>query len=227
MDVSSAVYIPLDFSKLPFKLPTMIKIQLAIHEAFHVEVMLRYWYTGKGNWPVWDKQPDRKDVQMCYTYGDTGRVMIKNEISLLADMINALLEKNNIKAYKLGKQYLDARQTRYKRLDAVKPKLGDNTEGDCQTAESLFELEEGVADYGSWTILYNMGIATKADLLKRYRAQQKDHFYMSGCMLMHAITLMSKEAPEEVINEMIKTTSIKEGSLLTIFKNKLEIFHHR
>jgi len=222
MGVTSAVYMPLDFSKLPFKLPALVKVQLAVHEAFHVEVMMKYWYTGKGNWPKWDQQPDRNGVQLCYTYNDTGRVMIRKELFILADMMEALLDNNKGRAYTLGRKYIDARENRYKKLGEIKPKLANNADGDCRTVESLFELEEGLADYGSWTILYNMGVAAKEDLLKRYRAQQKDHFYLSGCMLMHAITLMSKESPERIINKVIKKKTVNEGSLFLLFEKELE-----
>lgn len=221
MNVISAVYMPLDFSKLPFVLPALVKVQLAIHEAFHVEVMLKYWYTGKGNWPMWDKQPDRKKVQLCYTFNDTGRVQIQKELSILADMTEALLENNKAKACRLGRDYLTARKGRYKTLEGVKTILADNKEGDCRTAEAFFELEEGLADYASWTFLYNTGLASKNDLLKRYRARQNDHFYLSGCMLMHTIMLMNKGKQGRVFNYIINSNSVKEGSLFHLFEQQL------
>lgn len=227
MNVSSAVYMPMDFSRLPFKMPVLTKVQLAMHEAFHIEVMLKYWYTGKGQWPKWDKQPDRKEVQICYTHEDSDRLLIKKELSVLADMIEALLEKNKMKACSLGHEFLEAREKRYDKLKTVTTKLADNSDGECRTAEALFELEEGLADYGSWTFLYNMGIANKADLLKRYRAFQKDHFYLSGCMLMHAITLMSTETSEEIIDKIVNATTVHDGALLTLFELQLKEYSSR
>ncbi|HET9055324.1 MAG TPA: hypothetical protein VFN30_00620 [Chitinophagaceae bacterium] len=222
MNVSSAVYMPLDFSKLPFSVPAITKVQLAVHEAFHVEVMLKYWYTGKGYWPKWDKQPDRKKVQVCYTYNDTGREMIQKELFVLADMLEALLDGKKEKACSLGHQYLNARENRYEKLTGIKTTLAGNTEGDCATAEAFFELEEGLADYESWTMLYSSGLVSRDDLLKRYRARQNDHFYLSGSMLMHAITLMSKDPKNKIISKMINSVSVDKGSLLLLFKNQLK-----
>lgn len=227
MNVTSAVYLPVDFSKLPFKVPALVKVQLAIHEAFHVEVMLKYWYTKKGPWPKWDKQPDRKEVQICYTYDDSSRTMIQEELGILADMVEALLDDKRVKACSLGKRYLAERENRYEKLQGVKTKLADEKEGDCRTAEALFELEEGLADYASWTILFNMGIASRDNLLKRYRAFQNDHFYLSGCMLMHAITLMTKKPVEKIIKEMVNSPSVNEGSLLKIFQDQLADYCER
>ena len=97
----------------------------------------------------------------------------------------------------------------------------DGVNGDCRTAESLLELEEGLADYASWTMLYKTGMVNKETLLRRYRANQNDHFYLSGNMLMHAITLMSKDSPEKIIMEIINSSSVENGSLLSLFKIKL------
>jgi len=219
--ISSAVYMPVDFSKLPFKVPAMVKLQLAIHEAFHVEVMLKYWYTGKGQWPSWDHQPDRKAVQICYTYNDSGRVMVQHELSILAGMIEALLDGNHKKACENGRAYLAARNERYEKLYGINPGPAQNQEGDCRTTESFFELEEGLADYASWTLLYNRGMASREELLRRYRARQNDHFYLSGSMLMHAITLMSKDPVKRTIHKIIRSSGVKEGSLLTVFEQTL------
>ena len=220
--VSSAVYMPMDFSKLPFTIPTYVKVQLATHEAFHIEVMMRYWFTKKGAWPSWDKQPDRPGVQVCYTYEDSARTQIQKELGILADMVEALLDGKKDKACLLGGLYLTAREARYQRLKNVTVKLADGVEGDCSQAESLMELEEGLADYASWGILYNNGFVSKADLLKRYRAQQKDHFYLSGCMLMHAVVLMSGEDPNKTIQRIVKSSSLKDGSLLDVFSSAFE-----
>lgn len=227
MHISSAVYMPVDFSKLPFKVPALTKLQLAIHEAFHIEVMLRYWYTHKGSWPAWDKQPDRSGMQSCYTYNDSDRVLIRKELTILADMIDALINDQRRKACTLGYSYLKERDNRYQKTGPVKVRLGDNTDGDCKTAEAFLELEEGLADYGSWTLLYNIGMASKEDLLKRYRAQQNDHFYLSGAMLMHALTLMDKKPVERVIMEIVDSPSVEDGSLLHFFQNKLADFCER
>jgi len=227
LKVSSAVYLPVDFSKLPFTVPALVKVQLGIHEAFHVEVMLKYWYTKKGQWPAWDQQPDRKEVQQCYTYNDTGRVMIREELRILADMVEALLDNKRALACSLGTKYLAARENRYEKLQDVQIKHGEDNTGDCRTAEALFELEEGLADYASWTLLFNIGIANRDQLLKRYRAFQQDHFYLSGSMLMHAITLMSKKPPVKIMHHIIQSSSVHDGSLLKLFGDQFADYCER
>ncbi|MGZ8525891.1 MAG: hypothetical protein ACXWV1_15775, partial [Chitinophagaceae bacterium] len=71
------------------------------------------------------------------------------------------------------------------------------------------------------------GKVSKEALLGRYRARQNDHFYLSGSMLMHAITLMSKEPVNKIIDEIVISASVEKGSLLYIFKNKLEDYCNR
>lgn len=224
LHIASAVYMPVDFSKLPFTIPALYKVQLAIHEAFHVEVMLRYWYTDIGHWPAWDQQPDRKGVQVCYTYEDSARTAIQRELDTLADMIEALMDGLQQRACTLGHQYLDARTKRYERLQQITVALGNGQPGDCLTAESLMELEEGLADYASWTFLYDRGLAGRDVLLKRYRASQHDHFYLSGNMLMHAILLMSHQPASAIAAKIIGSSSVRSGSLFTLFRETLESY---
>jgi hypothetical protein len=221
LNVSTAVYMPVSFPKLPFSLPPVVKVQLGIHEAFHVEVMLKYWYTGTGSWPKWDKQPDRGALQVCYTNNDPERTLIQKELMILADLVEALLDGRKENARILGDEYLHARNNRYKGSNDIKIKLADDVRGDCEAAESIMELEEGLADYGSWKILFDMGMVNREELLKRYRAKQKDHFYLSGCMLMHAITLMSDKPQGSIQDEIVHSVAVEKGSLLHIFKNKL------
>ncbi|MGZ5221115.1 MAG: hypothetical protein ACXWC7_13595, partial [Chitinophagaceae bacterium] len=198
MNVESAVYLLVDFSKLPFTVPSIVKVQIAIHESFHTEVMLRYWFTKKGHWPKWDRQPDRQGVQSCYTFNDSARTFIQKELVILSNMVEALLDGKKDKTCSLGNEYVRAREERYNRIKSVKVKFEDGSGGDCRTAEAIMELEEGLADYGSWTLLYNTGKVSKEALLGRYRAMQNDHFYLSGNMLMHSITLVSKEPVNKI-----------------------------
>jgi hypothetical protein len=132
--------------------------------------------------------------------------------------LEALLDQQKEKACTLGKEYLTARENRFAGLHDVHINMNTGQEGDCRAAESILELEEGLADYGSWTILYNRGMASREQLMKRYRAQQNDHFYLSGAMLMHAITLMSKKPAFRIIREMAGSGSVETGGLLPVFE---------
>ena len=221
MGISSAVYMPVVFSTLPFKISPLVKVQIGIHEAFHVEVMLKYWYLKKGSWPRWDNQPDRKAIQSCYTYHDQDRTIIQKELAMLADLVESLLEGKNEKVCSLGREYLNARENRYDGLSEVKINKNRDTLIDCRAAEALLELEEGMADYASWTVLFNLRMASKAQLMGRYRARQDDHFYLSGNMMMHAMLLMDKKSEGNLVNEIVNSADVTKGSLLNIFKMKL------
>ena len=139
-------------------------------------------------------------------------------------MVEVLIDGKKSEACTLGKEYLKAREHRYRQLKDLKVKIDDGSEFDCQAAESIMELEEGMADFESWTLLYNTGKVSKKELLSRYRALQNDHFYLSGCMLMHAITLMTKNPENKIMDEIIRSASVEKVSLLYIFKKNLDVY---
>ncbi|MBW1297400.1 hypothetical protein [Aquimarina litoralis] len=223
--VQSAVYMPTSFPKFPFKIPAKTKAQLAVHEAFHIEVTLRYWFTKKGFWPKWEIQPDRAAVQSCYLENESIIKLIDDEQEFLALTIEALLDKNHKKVLENANQFISRREQRYKNLAHKKIKLGDDTLGDCRIGEAYMEIEEGIADYGSWVAMYNIGTASRQDLLKRYRAKQKDRFYLTGCMLLHASALMANGNDKPIISKMVNAPSVETGNLFTIFKDQLKEYH--
>ena len=223
-NVEIAVYMPTDFPKFPFKIPAKTKTQLAIHEAFHIEVMLRYWYTGKGYWPKWDNQPDRTGVQSCYTENESTQKLIEEEQKTLSLLIEALLDNKKSEAIMLGNRFLKTREARYNILKEKQIKLKDGIYGNCETAEAIMEIEEGIADYASWVKMYDIGVVSRSDLLQRYNAKQKDRFYLTGCMLLHASVLMNNVKDSELIEKMVTANSLEEGNLLGIFKEQLIIY---
>ena len=87
------------------------------------------------------------------------------------------------------------------------------------------ELEEGLADYGSWTMLYNLGISSREELIQRYGAIQNDPFYLTGAMLMHAIALMYPGDTMDVINEINQSNTVQEGALITLFEREFRQYH--
>lgn len=217
--VVSAVYMPVEFPELPFEIPALKKVQLAIHESFHVEVQFPQWMLGEGYWPHWDQQPDRPGVQDCYTH-PVAAAMIRNEMETLAGLLEALLNNEASTACRKGKQYLDMRNQRYDSLRSVTVKLYDQSPGDCRTVESIMEIEEGLADYASWTYLYNASIISKEEILDRYRAKQQDHYYLSGNMLMHAIELMDPSSIHQIIDELVSSPDLQKGNLLYLFERE-------
>ena len=219
--IDRAVYMPVSFPDFPIELTALKKVQLAVHESFHVEVMLPVWFTGRGPWPQWDRQPDRPGVQVCYTHSDTVAALIQREKSALADMVEALLSQKKEEAIKAGEKVLQWRAERYEWLDTVTVALQDGSPGSCATVEAIMELEEGLADYGSWTKLYDAGVVSDKQLLQRYRANQKDHFYLTGAMFLHAISLMRSGDVMPVIQRIIASESVAAGSLQRLFAEAL------
>ena len=226
-NVEIAVYMPTEFPKFPFKISAKMKTQLAVHEAFHIEVMLRYWYTQKGDWPKWEKQPDRAGVQSCYTESETTQKLIEEEKITLSLLVESLLDNKKTEAILLGNEFIKIREKRYKILKNKQIKLNNDAYGDCNTAEAFMEIEEGIADYASWVKMYDLGVVSRSDLLKRYRANQKDRFYLTGCMLLHTSVLMNDGNDSDIIEKMVNSNSVEEGNLLSIFKEQLIIYSEK
>ncbi|WP_394749961.1 hypothetical protein [Spongiimicrobium salis] len=220
--VELAVYMPTDFPKFPFRIGAKTKTQLAIHESFHIEVMLRYWYTKKGYWPEWDMQPDRAKMQICYAQNGTIKKLIETEQNLLSLLIEALLDHKKEEAFGLADEFMKTRKTRYRIIVDLNLQLDEAY--NCAAAEAIMEIEEGIADYASWVKMYDVGLVSRADILRRYRAQQKDKFYLTGCMLFHAMVLMNNGNDEAIIERMTQANSLEEGSLLTLFQEYLTLY---
>lgn len=223
-DIESAVLMPVDFPNFPFKIPALKKMQIAIHEAFHVEVTLRHWYTGNGPWPVWDKQPDRKGLQNCYNASTELQEAFEHERNELIKLIEALLDKDKPAARKAGNEFIRLRTERYASLKDVRIKRQDDTECDCAEAENIMELEEGLADYASWTMLYDIGLASREGLIQRYRALQKEPFYLTGAILMHAVSLMNDGNVNGIIEQIATSANHDSGAPMPIFEKEFKKF---
>lgn len=223
-DIDSAVLMPVEFPQFPFEIPTLVKVQIAIHEAFHVDVMIRYWFTGIGHWPAWDQQPDRNALQNCAAASEAAQEALRSEQLLLADLVTALVDEDDAQACALGTSFLDSRANRYDMLADVTVPRHDGTPASCQEAENIMELEEGLADYASWTMLYDIGTASWDKLLQRYQAIQKEPFYLTGAMLMHASTLMHDGEPAALIEAIATSSTIAEGAVVTQFEQQLNAF---
>ena len=83
------------------------------------------------------------------------------------------------------------------------------------------ELEEGTADYASWTVLYELGRASRARLMSRYRARQNDVFYLTGAMQLHAVALMDPDGMADVARRIGASGSPEEGSIAAMFERTL------
>lgn len=221
---TSAVLLPVDIQGLPFEISALQKVQLSLHEAFHVDVQSPQWFASEGDWPVWDLQPDRPAVQQCYTHSDEVAATFVAERTALSDLITALLDGERAAACQAGASFLDQRSTRYSALSGVEVLRQDETPGTCSEAEAIMEIEEGIADYVSWTRLYDLGLTTRARLEGRYRAQQADVYYLTGAMQLHAIALMQPGDMAQTTREIANSTSAATGSLTNVFTRALAGF---
>jgi hypothetical protein len=219
--IRSAVVLPIEVPNFPIELTTLRKSQLAIHEAFHVEVQAPRWYASTGAWPAWDQQPDRPGVQACYTSSSEVEAALAREREDLVALVTGLLDSDSVRACSAGASFLSQRAARYGMLHDVHVARYDGTAGSCREAEAIMELEEGTADYASWVPLFELGQATRDQLLRRYRAIQQDAFYLTGNMQLHAVRLMYPDSIAAVANRIATSDGPDEGSLTTVLRRAL------
>jgi hypothetical protein len=222
--VSTAVILPVTVPDFPMELPALVKVQLGMHEAFHVDVQAPRWYASNGNWPAWDRQPDRRGLQVCYTSGDDVAAALAAEREHLATLIESLLDGDSTAACQAGRAFLEQRRQRYAMLDSVPVAAHDGTPASCAVAEAIMELEEGTADWASWTVLYDLGIASRESLLRRYRAIQDEVFYLTGAMQLHALRLMRPDALHLFARRIAESEGPDAGGPTALFAGALESF---
>jgi hypothetical protein len=222
--VQSAIVVPVTARNFPIALPPLVKVQLAMHEAFHVDVQMPRWYASTGNWPTWDRQPDRPGVQACYTADDDVVAAFAAERELLVNLIERLMDGDSTGACETCRKFLARRMARYQLLADVHVARADSTPGTCAEAEAIMELEEGTADFASWTVLYDLGLASRESLIRRYRAVQSDMFYLTGAMQLHAIQLMHPDSMMDVMRRIAKSSGPDEGSPTALLTRALGSF---
>jgi hypothetical protein len=208
----SAVVLPVEPSDFPLELPALLKVQVALHEGFHVGVQAPRWMGHTSDWPEWEAQPDRAGVRSCYTHHEKVESLFEDERADLLGVVSALLDGDRSLACSAGAEFLSAYDARIAAVSEVRVTMADGDPGSCQDAEAMMELEEGVADFVSWVHLYQTGLATRAQLERRYQARQGDVFYLTGAMKMHATSLLRGD-PLAVSREIIDSRSVAEGSL--------------
>lgn len=189
--VRSAVVMPVEPEDFPMSLPALLKAQLAVHEAFHVDVQGPTWMGHTSDWPTWDAQPDRVQTVACYSGSAEVDAAFELERTALFGVVEALLDGAPAVACERGDEFLSARAARLALVADRTVELADGAQGTCAAAETLLELEEGVADYASWVPLFERGLATRAQLERRYQAIQQEVTYLTGAMKMHAAALLT------------------------------------
>jgi hypothetical protein len=223
--VGRATIVPVTVEDFPMELPTLFKVQVALHEGFHAHVQSPHWAgSSGGTWPVWDRQPDRDGLQACYAGRSAAAAALEDEREALARMVDALLDGVAPTACRRGADFLDRRAARYRMLRGVRVARHDSTPGTCREAESIMELEEGTADYASWAQLHALGLASREQLMRRYRAIQDDVFYLTGAMQLHAVALMDPDGMRRVARRIGASDSPEEGSITAVFEDALDSY---
>lgn len=221
LEVPNAVVMPVTIEGFPIELSALMKVQLAIHEGFHVTVQVPRWLGSGGAWPAWDLQPDRPGVQACYGGTPEVEAAREHERDALDRLVAALLDDDRPAACVAGEEFLSRRGARYALLDGVGVTRHDGTPGSCAEAEAIMELEEGAADYASWAALYDLGMANRERLTARYRAQQAEWFYLSGAMQLHAVDLFAPERMLDVTREIVGSAGPDDGSPTAVLSRTL------
>lgn len=222
--VQSAIILPVTVRDFPIELSALVKVQLAMHEAFHVDVQGPRWWASTGNWPTWDEQPDRSGLQACYAANDEVAAAFEAERQQLVSLIESLLDSDTATACESCRAFLAQRMARYEMLADVHVLRQDSTEASCAEAEAILEIEEGTADFASWTVLYDLGLASRELLIRRYSAIQNDAFYMTGNMQLHAVQLMQPDSMMDVMRRIAESTGPDDGSPTAVLARALESF---
>jgi hypothetical protein len=222
--VRSAVILPVTVPDFPMELPALVKVQLGMHEAFHVDVQAPRWYASTGNWPAWDRQPDRPGLQVCYTASPDVEAALEAEREFLVAAVESLMDGDTALACEAGRAFLARRNDRYRMLADVQVARHDGTPGTCGEAESIMELEEGTADWASWTVLYDIGEASRESVVRRYRARQDEVFYLTGAMQLHAVQLMQPDSMLAIARRIAESDGPDDGALTNVLARALATF---
>lgn len=220
--VDRATIMPVTVEDFPLPLPALVKAQVAIHEGFHVEVQSPHWAGGADNWPAWDRQPDRARIEACYGGTEAVAAAFAEERASLTRTVEALLDDDPATACEASRAFLAQRADRHALLSDVTVVRHDSTPGTCREAEAIMEMEEGVADYASWTLMYHLGRATREQLMGRYTARQDDIYYLMGAMQLHAIRGMDPAGMLDRLRRVAESASPDAGSITLMFEDAVD-----
>ena len=212
---------PVRVEKFPIELSPLLKAQVALHEAFHVAVQSAHWVGAKADWPSWDRQPDRSDMRVCYAATPVVEETLSEERESLVRMIEGLLDGRRSDACQAGHDFLERRSARYRLVETLPVQGSEGAATSCTVAEAIMELEEGTADYASWTKLFDLGLASRDQVLNRYRAVQSDVFYLTGAMQLHAIAAMRSEGMDAATARIAASETVRSGAIQTVFEETL------
>jgi|GEM_PF-6504772 len=173
--VDRATFLPAhEVTGVGFPVSALSHLQIAVHEGFHVDVQAPAWFGRPEHpWPSWDQQPNRSQLPNCYADAVMEQTRLANalEAAWARDLPGALEEYDG---------FWDARGLRRLDLAGTPVTAADGSSIDCEHAEAILELEEGLAEYAAWAMLRDAGGATDAEVLTSLRATTSEPFYKYG-----------------------------------------------
>lgn len=145
------------------------RLQLTLHEAFHVNVQADVWFElGEGQpWMSWADllSADRNETNGCYEG-------YRPEIEALASGVDGSCEA--------ARAYLRLREERRATVaDREVPSIGGDHVS-CTVAEQVWEAAEGLADWTRLGVMHRDGVITNAELTDYILAIPSDFFYRPG-----------------------------------------------
>ena len=220
MGLRRAVLVPLRPEiKLPFDLKAPQILDIAVHEAVHLNVQVPSWTRQRGehSWPAWtEQQPDRPDLAL-QCYGAAG-VNVTEERGHLVDAAMAALtggSREQVCARTRG--FADSRRQRWSRVDAsnVTVKGGSSAPPmSCRQGEAVMELTEGLPDFVYWMSARRAAVVTEAQVKQRFMAQQRDVFYLTGSMQLVVLRhLLGERAFARLPRTIGASSSWRDGEL--------------
>ncbi|MEM6703256.1 MAG: CocE/NonD family hydrolase [Acidobacteriota bacterium] len=210
--VDAAVLLPVNPEGLPFELPPLLLTQLAVHEAFHVDVQMPRWrHDRAGLWPTGDEQPDRAAVKECYAAQGAAEIFQEERDALVLAVQEGLGGRIDATCAAID-DFHSARERRYEALGDRVIRRHDGSDGSCVEAEATMELIEGVADWASWAYLHSKGLASTEQLLRRYRAIQAEAFYLTGAMQPQLAAILDGDGGLRATSTLARA---EDGSLRT------------
>jgi len=195
-------------------------LNVIVHEGFHLNIKFANLSGDKTNpWPTWDLQPERDIGKNCYSNEIAKPFWEKEKNALNAFVKILLLDRSNLKlAITAARDFIKIRKQRYESLKDIRVPSKFNPNGiSCSEAESIMELEEGMADYLGTTASLVIGSMSPLQVIE-HLSDYHDWYYRSG---LAQLLFIYKLAPEKAleITGKISNASIWENGVFNQFEN--------
>lgn len=201
----------------------ILRLVFIIHEGFHLHITLPRWIEKDNNilWPKWDIQPNRKNLVFeCYESSSEIKNLYKEELSSLIKVFETLyLDKNplkeNIKKY--ANDFILKRELRYKLTNDKNLSMIKENIVNCEKAEAIMELEEGIPDFMAQIISSESKIISINQIKDFKESNIVEPFYSFGALELLILYKLDKNNFKNII-ENITTSKTYEGGIYNSLK---------